>query len=283
MKFLPYRLPKRTADSHKYSYGHLLLAAGSLRFPGAAVLAAGAAVRSGAGLVTLAFPDTAYAAIAPQSPLTPLLPLPSEASGTFAPEALPLLLEAAAGKSAALLGPGLGQSDGTRNLVPAFVQGAELPLVLDADALNCLAAHKDILQERKHPTVLTPHGGEMARLCGSSAEEIHRSRAAAAETLAAETGAVVVLKGPQTIVCYAGRQYVNTTGNDGLAKGGSGDVLAGLLAGFLTQGMEPFAAACDAVYLHGVAGVRASMRLGKRGMTPLDLLSALQGVLLQQL
>ena len=277
-------LPKRDPSGHKGSFGHVLSVCGSLRFPGAAVLAALGAAHCGAGLVTAAFPLAAYPAIAPQLTLAPLLPLPGNRQGTLRLAALPPIMAALAGKDALLLGCGLGLNGDTVEITRTLLREAACPTVLDADGINAAAAHINDLRKARDaaaPLVLTPHPGEMARLTGLTAEEINRDREAVAMEFARARGLILVLKGAGTVVADGpgGRLYINATGNDGMAKGGSGDLLAGMTASLLAQGMPAFEAACCAVYLHGLAGDRAAARLSRRGMTPLDCLAELKTLL----
>ncbi len=285
-------LPKRDQSGHKGSFGHVLSVCGSLRYPGAAVLAALGAAHCGAGLVTAAFPAAAYPAIAPQLTVTPLLPLPGNRLGTLRIAALPTLLETLQGKNALLLGCGLGLNGDTKALTAALLREATCSFVLDADGINALAqdginaaaAHIDVFREAHDPAIsliLTPHPGEMARLTGLSVEEINQNREAIAQDFAKRHRVVLALKGAETVVADAAgrRLYVNSTGNDGMAKGGSGDLLAGMCASLLAQGMPAFEAVCAAVYLHGLAGDRAAARYSRRGMTPLECLAELKTLL----
>ena len=281
-------LPKRGQDSHKGDFGHLLSVCGSERYQGAAVLAALGAVRCGAGLVTAAFPRAAYAPIAAKLTTTPLLPLPGNRQGTLHVSALPPLREAIKGKSAVLLGCGLGLNADTKEIVQTLLSEIACPLVLDADGINAVAAHMHGEGE-SNPLgrdsracalpVLTPHPGEMARLAALTIEEIQRDRVQCAQQFANTYHCVLVLKGAGTVVAAPGREaYVNATGNAGLAKGGSGDLLAGMTASLLAQGMDAYDAAVCAVYLHGLAADRAAARFSQRGMTALDCARELKGI-----
>jgi len=256
--------------SHKGNYGHVLSVCGSRNMQGAAVLAANAAVHSGVGLITAAFPEAAYNAIAPKLTEPLLLPLPSTAEGTLAAVALPKLWEAIEKADAVLLGCGLGLNADTVEIVRDIVLNCPKPVILDADGINAICGHIDILSAAKAERVLTPHPGEMARLTGKPPSAALRERLAAAREFAEVHGAALVLKGANTLVAEAGtrRVYVNTTGNAGMATGGSGDLLAGILLSFLGQGMSPGDAARCAVYLHGAAGDAAAERLSQRGLTP---------------
>ncbi|MDR1927584.1 MAG: NAD(P)H-hydrate dehydratase [Oscillospiraceae bacterium] len=275
------RLPGRDESGHKGSFGHVLSVCGSLRYPGAAVLAALGAVHLGAGLVTAAFPLHAYPAIAPQLTVAPLLPLTGNRQGTLHVSALPQLREAMKGKSALLAGCGLGLNAHTREITAALLRETKCPLVLDADGLNALETDLRCLRPEQRQNggnlVLTPHPGEMARMTGCSVKELEAAREKMIPQFAALYKIVLVYKGANTLVASPeGALYRNETGNSGLAKGGSGDLLAGMLASLLAQGMPGFDAALCAVYLHGLAADRAATRLSKRGMTALDCLEELK-------
>lgn len=260
----------RDPISNKGDYGHLLSVCGSRRMPGAAVLAAKGAVAMGAGLVTAAFPEGAYAAVASKLTEPLLLPLHENREGTFAQAALPELRAALSKASAVLIGCGLGVNEDTVFLVERILEEASCPVILDADGINIAAAHIDMLKNRKAPLLLTPHPGEMARLCGCTAAEIQADRTGAARRFAREYGVTLVLKGANTVIAgeNAASLFVNRTGNPGMAQGGSGDLLAGMLASLAAQGMEPLRAAAAAVYLHGLAGDVAAKHYSMCGMTP---------------
>ncbi|MDR0883621.1 MAG: NAD(P)H-hydrate dehydratase [Oscillospiraceae bacterium] len=262
-------LPTRARDAHKYDAGRVLSICGSLRFPGAAVLAARGAVAAGAGLVEAAFPQAAYSAIAPQLTEPVLLPLPCNQQGHLAKAALPELLAACQKADAVLLGCGLGQSLDTAYLVPQLVRECPVPLILDADALTLIARDTSVLRTRTAPTILTPHAGEMARLTGAPVGKSAAERLAVAHDFAAAFGVTLVLKGAGTLVAQGTRRavYRNTTGNPGMATAGCGDLLAGMILAYLGQGLLPRHAAECAVYVHGYWGDRAERRVGMRGVT----------------
>lgn len=269
-------LPARPEEGHKGTFGKVDIVAGCEGYTGAPVLAARAAVRGGTGLVFLQVPRCVYPIIAVKCDEAMPSPLPDQ-GGKLGAEALPLILERAKGCDAVLLGPGLGRSEESDQVAREVAKNLEKPLVLDADGLNALDGHITILRGRKSPTVLTPHDGEFARLTGHWPGE---NRQAEALALAEQTGAVVVLKGHRTVVAEPGGSLcVNTTGNAGMAKGGSGDVLAGLTVSLLAQGMSAFHAAAAAVWVHGRAGDLCRDELGERAMTPSDLISHLSAVL----
>jgi len=278
-------VPERPDAGHKGDFGHALIVAGSPGKSGAAILAARAAVRAGAGLVTAAVPEPLLATVELGSVESMTLALPAGPAGQIAAGAVDRLLAAAAGKSVVALGPGLGQETETAEAIRRLVQEIDLPLVLDADGINAFAGRAGEIAGRAgdgRETVLTPHPGELGRLLGISAAEVQADRVAAARRAAEETGAVVVLKGHLTLVAIPdvegggeGEVYVNPTGNPGMATGGTGDVLTGLLAGLLAQGLPAAEAACLAVYLHGLAGDLVAVRRGDRGLAAGDLVEAL--------
>jgi ADP-dependent NAD(P)H-hydrate dehydratase / NAD(P)H-hydrate epimerase len=276
--------PPRPAAAHKGTFGHVLVVAGSVGKSGAAVLAASAALRAGAGLVTVAIAEPALPLVAQARAELMTEPLPVSASGALDREAVTRALALAKERDAVVLGPGLGQQASTQEFVREFVRRCPAPLVVDADGLNALAGTKGQVERlrREAHTVLTPHPGEMARLSGSGTAEVQRRRLEAARALALETGSVVVLKGQRTIVAAAdGRAAVNPTGNPGLATGGTGDVLAGIVGALLARGTEPWPAACAAVFLQGAAGDRARDRHGEESMLAGDVVDALAEVLPQ--
>ncbi len=269
-------LPPRTPDAHKGMYGKLLLTSGSSRYRGAAQLAAAGALRIGTGLVTLASTERVIAAAAPALPECIYLPLGESVTGTIAASSLPALLAAAEGSTALAVGCGLAQSPDTAALVLGLAKHAGCPLLVDADGLNLLAGQLDLLKGRAFPTVLTPHPGEMARLCGCTTAEVQAAREDSACGLARRTGCVVVLKGRGTLVAAPdGRCFYNTCGGPGLARGGSGDVLTGLIGGLLAQGLAPLDAAVCGVWLHGTAADACAARRGVISMLPHELLDDL--------
>lgn len=267
-------LPDRNTDSHKGDFGKILLLCGSRGFTGAAYLAAMGALRSGAGLVYLGVPESIYAIEAVKLNEPVVFPLPDE-SGKLSTAAIPEILERLSKINAVLVGPGLGQSEGTREVVRAILEEAKCPVVLDADGINVLTEHKDILRGRTSPTILTPHAGEFSRLCG----QLGADRIAAAKAAAEDLGCIMVLKGHQTCITDGFGVYVNPTGNPGMAVGGSGDVLAGIITALLGQGITPLEAAACGVWLHGKAGDLCAEAMGQYGMLPTDMLEVLPRLL----
>ncbi len=264
--------PKRDIMGNKGTFGHVLSVCGSKNMQGAAVLAATGAIRCGAGLVTAAFPESAYSAIASKLTEPLMLPLPSNEEGTFSSAAIPTIVGRTDKASAVLVGCGLGLNFETKELVNALVFNCEKPLIIDADGINAIACNIDILKEAKAPVLLTPHPGEMARLTGKTVAEIEKDRVKTAVDFANEYNVTVLLKGASTVIAtpHSNRVYVNTTGNPGMAKGGSGDLLSGMIASFVAQGLNVFDAAVLGAYIHGAAGDRAAHRLSMAGMTPSD-------------
>ncbi len=269
-------LPPRRADTHKGTYGHLLIVAGGPGKSGAAVLAARAAIRSGVGLITVGVPSPLLHGVDQSSAESMTLELAAGARGELDEVAAETILRECEGRDALALGPGLGTETGTAAAVRQAALACPLPLVLDADGLNAFAGRLDELATREAPTVLTPHPGELARLLDVGTGEIQANRIAFARQAAEVAGAIVVLKGHQTLVAEAdGNVWVNPTGNPGMATGGSGDVLTGIVGSFLAQGIAPIRAALAAVYLHGLAGDLAAQRVGEPCLAAGDLLDEL--------
>ena len=263
-------LPDRNPWGHKGNFGKLLLLCGSRGYTGAAFFAAMGALRAGAGLVFLGVPESIYGIEAVKLNEPVIFSLP-DAGGRLSADAVPEILTRLPQMDAVLVGPGLGQSEGTLAVVRAVLEKAECPVVVDADGINVLSAHRDLLRGRKSPTILTPHDGEFARLGGVIGED----RMAAAAALAEELGCVVLLKGHETCITDGTDGYLNPTGNPGMAVGGSGDVLAGVITALLGAGLPPLEAAACGAWLHGAAGDRCAAELGQYGMLPTDMLSAL--------
>lgn len=247
-------LPRRDDDAHKGDTGHVLVIAGGPGKTGAAVMTSMTALRSGAGLATLGIPKTLNSVVEAQMTEAMTLPLPDSDKGLLTVEAYDLIVQAAEGKQCIAIGPGMGTASATAELVRRVADKSDLPIVIDADGLNNLAGHLDLLTKRSAPTVLTPHPGEMARLLDITTAQIQQDRIAAARTLAQQYHVHVVLKGARTLVAAPdGQVWINTTGNAGMASGGMGDVLTGLIAGLLAQGCPVSEAAIAGVYLHGLA------------------------------
>lgn len=266
-------LPDRAVDAHKGDFGKILLLCGSKGYTGAAYLAAQASLRSGAGLVFLGVPESIYQIEAVKLNEAIVFSLPDE-EGKLSAAAIPEILERLPKMDAVLIGPGLGQSDGVFQVVKAVLEQAACPVVLDADGINLIAAHKDIVRGRTAPTILTPHAGEFGRLGGNPEE-----RTVAAEAMARVLGCILLLKGHHTVITDGKTTYINPTGNPGMAVGGSGDVLAGIITALVGQEIAPLEAAACGAWLHGAAGDICAAEIGQYGMLPTDMLNALPRLL----
>ncbi len=274
-------LPHRAPYIHKGNNGTLLSICGSYGMAGAAVLSGMAALRCGVGLLRCAVPKTIYPIVSSELTEAVFTPANASESGTISfHEFDRLQFEIMEKASAVLIGCGLGLTEDTVSLVSQLIISSTKPMVIDADGINAAAQNTDVLRGAMAPVILTPHPGEMARLMGVTTHEVQRDRCSAAKNFAAQYNCTVVLKGAHTIIALPdGNAYVNLTGNNGLAKGGSGDVLAGMIASFLAQGCDPEAAAIFGVYYHGLAADRCAERLSPRTMLPRDLLQELPQVI----
>jgi len=272
--------PRRTGDEHKGNFGRVLVIAGSRGMSGAAVMAAQAAARSGAGLVTLGVPAGIHDIVETKLTEVMTFPLSQTKRGTLSIDALEEIINRLGNSDVLALGPGLGIDEDTAELVKEIMLNLKIPCVLDADGLNVLAGKAELFKTVKTDLVLTPHPGEMSRLTGRTTEQIQYDRLGVTVTKAASWGAVVVLKGAGTVVAGPDNTlFINNTGNPGMAAGGSGDVLTGIIAGFLAQGMPALHAAASGVYLHGLAGDAAAREKGMAGLLAGDLLEHLPAVL----
>lgn len=267
-------LPVRKVNTHKGDYGKVLLLCGSKGYTGAVALAAMGALRCGAGLVYLGVPESIYEIEALKLLEPVVFPLPDE-DGMYSDLACgPITLKL--GKmDAVLMGPGIGQSEGVLSVVKTVLKEFQGPVVLDADGINVLAMHKDILRDRTASTILTPHDGEFARLGG----RISDNRMECAKELAGELGCIILLKGHHTVITDGIECYRNETGNPGMAVGGSGDVLSGIIVSLLGQGVSPLLAAACGAWLHGASGDLCAQEIGQYGMLPQDMLNALPRLL----
>lgn len=265
-------LPKRNPISNKGDYGHVLSLCGSKCMAGAAVLAATGAVRGGAGLVTAAFPECAYPAISSKLTSPLLLPLEYNSEGTFSADATEKIKSALKKATAVLFGCGMGINKDTVAVSAEILKSSECPIVIDADGINIISRNINVLKAAKVPIIITPHPGEMSRLTGKSIRQIQSDRIQTAVDFANEHGVTVILKGANTVVAIPDEKtaYVNTTGNAGMSKGGSGDLLAGIVSAFLASGMSAEDSSVLAVFLHGLAGDIAAKKYSVTAMTPTD-------------
>ncbi|MBI2160333.1 MAG: NAD(P)H-hydrate dehydratase [Candidatus Rokubacteria bacterium] len=268
--------PPRPRDAHKGSYGHLLIVAGSLGKTGAAALAARAAMRSGAGLVTVATPASQQPVVAGLVLEAMTEALPETPAHTLALKAREVVAELALRRDAVALGPGIGLDEETQTVARGLVQEVPKPMAVDADALSALVGHLDILRDAPAARCLTPHPGEMARMLGAAAGDVQRDRVGAVRDFATRYRVHVVLKGAWSALGDPdGRVFVNPTGNPGMASGGTGDVLTGMLGAFLARGLTPAAALQSAVFLHGLAGDIATEGAGEESLIASDVIAAL--------
>ena len=280
--FIAENLPVRQRNSHKGTYGRLLNLAGCQSYPGAAVLSTLAAMRTGAGYVVLASTGQVCRMAQHQLPETVMLELPADQTGGISAQALPLLLEHAEKASALLIGNGLGPAPDAEQVVIALLEQAHCPVILDADGINLVARNIDIWKRVQCPVILTPHPMELSRLTGLSIEQIIADPLAAGLSFAQEHGVTVVVKGAYTATAMAsGQVWVNTTGNAGLAKAGTGDVLAGMIGALAAQGISLAHAAACGVYLHGRAGDLAAQKHSQYGMLARDVIDAVCNVFLE--
>lgn len=270
--------PPAKRNSHKGSFGHLLNIAGCMRYSGAAAMSTRAALRSGVGLCTLATTERAVTMLAPTINEATYLPLPQTDGGFISAESVELIDGALRKATAVTLGCGMGNSEDTRKIAEFVIRNAVCPIIIDADGINSISYNIDILRERKGETILTPHPLEFSRISGMSVKEIQRGRLEAARDFAEEYGVTVVLKGAYTVIASPVEIYVNTTGNAGLAKGGSGDTLTGIIGAMAAQGIPPFKAAVSGVYCHGLAADIAARELPREYMLAGDITAALREV-----
>ena len=272
--------PRRSPTSHKGTAGHVLVVAGSTGKAGAAAMSGLGALRSGAGLVTLAIPESLNVIIQSQIPEIMTVPLDGRKKGCWDESLITAVREEFAGKKCLAMGPGIGTSAGTRQFVLDLLDNLPIPLVLDADGLNCIADRLDILKKLHAPAILTPHPGEMSRLTGTSVSDIQADRIGIARNFSVTHGVHLVLKGARTVVAHPdGRVFINLTANPGMGTGGMGDVLTGVIAGLLAQGLGPEAAAHVGVYLHGNAANVLTQSQGPFGFLATEVAEALPKVI----
>ena len=278
---LPAQLLQRKAKTHKGDYGHILILAGSRRFSGAALLCASAAMRSGAGLVTLGIPKSInLALIKAKPPEIMTLGLPETKEGTLSLSALAKISVILQQTDVLIIGPGLGRNSSTYSLIRKIIAQCTHPMVIDADALNALGKNLSLLKNHGGAIVLTPHHKEMGRLFGQSVSEILKRRKLIAQKYAKYYNTTIVLKGHHSLVASGkGDLYINKTGNPGMATAGSGDVLSGIIGAFLAQGLQAFSAAKYATYIHGLAGDIAAKEKTQIGLIASDIINRIPDAL----
>ncbi len=263
----------RPDDSNKGTLGSLLCICGSYGMAGAAIMAGKAALRCGIGLLKIAVPKSIYPVCTTNILESVYYPLEETSNGVISSKNTDFLLKMCEKSSAVVIGCGLSVCDDTKNLVQSVITNCEKPLVIDADALNCICNKPEILKNLKAPAIITPHPGEMARLLHSTPKTVNSNRENTAIDFAKKFGVVTVLKGAGTIIASSdGEVYINHTGNSGMATGGSGDVLSGIIGSLLAQGASPINAAAAGVFLHGTIGDLAAEKLGKISMLPTDMI-----------
>lgn len=272
---------KRDKNSNKGTFGHQLNICGSYLMPGAAVICAKAALKSGAGLVKCAFPKSIYPVMTAHMTQPLFKPLCENEEKTISMGALNDVFEEFKWADSVVIGCGLGNNDDTQMIVDQVIKTSEVPVILDADGINAAAPFIDIIRSKNAPLIITPHPGEMARLIGEDIDYVQSHRAEVAKAFALENDVILVLKGANTIVTDGKEIYFNTTGNPGMAMGGTGDMLSGMIGSFVAQGMTPFDAAKSAVYIHGYIGDVCEQELSQRGMTVDDMLS-IEGAVLSE-
>ena len=263
----------RSLDGHKGNYGRVFIVAGSKGMEGAGLLAAKAALRSGAGIVELAVPQGAFDAVRGVVPEVITRGLQDDEEGRLASKSSNEIISGIQEASTLLMGPGIRTTSEVKDIVFSTIEDCNKPAVFDADALNVIAKEPAILLQRPEATIITPHPGEMARLMGISTTDVQEDRLRIAESFAQKYKVIVVLKGHSTLIAAPwGENWVNPTGNPGMGTAGSGDVLGGVIASFLAQGMKPLEAAVCGVYIHGAAGDAAAEKYGQWGMIASDII-----------
>jgi len=271
------KIPPRIKNSHKKTYGHAFVLAGSPGMTGAAALASQAAIRSGCGYVTLGVPESLNPIMEAKLTEVMTLPLPETECSGLSVEALLKIMSFSSDATSLAIGPGLSAAPETLSLVRMIVQRADKPIVVDADAISAFAEHKEMLNNK--PLVITPHPGEFCKLTLIDKKKILASPDKVAAKFAKEHGIVVVLKGHRAVVTDGKNIYINASGNPGMSTAGAGDVLTGMITSFLAQGALPFEAAAMGVYFHGRAGDQCAKRIGMMGMIAGDIVKMIPGVL----
>lgn len=273
---IPALMPQRRPDSNKSDYGRVLVVTGSTGMTGSGCLASMSALRTGAGLVYAGVPKSLAPVCAAKMTEPIIIPLEDNGEGCLSASCAGHILELAENMDVVAIGPGLTASEDIRKIVEAVIENCRVPLVIDADALNAISADPSVLKKLKTEAVLTPHPGEMARLAGTNTKQVQSDRIGTSSEFAQKYGTVVVLKGSRTVVAYPdGRVLINTTGNAGMATAGAGDVLTGIIAGIIAQGVQAGNASAMGVCLHGIAGDAAAEVTGMHGLVAGDIVDIL--------
>jgi NAD(P)H-hydrate epimerase len=273
-------IPARDPESHKGAYGHAFILAGSPGKTGAAALAGQAAMRVGAGLVTIGTPAQLNPILEIKVTEVMTEPLPDDATGFLDMSSLQRVTELLPGKAVVAIGPGISDREETARLVHKTIEAVTVPMVIDADGLNAIARAPEVLKKAHAPVVLTPHPGEMARLMSTTTQAVQADRIGTAKRFAGDYGVIVILKGARTIIAEpGGHVYINPTGNPGMASGGMGDVLTGMISGFLAQGLDPVFSARISVFMHGLIADEVASRIGPVGIIAADIIDEIQRTL----
>lgn len=271
--------PKRSVNSHKGDFGHQLNICGSYKMCGASVISAKSALKTGVGLLKCVFPKSIYPVMTSHLTQPLFSPMSENEDKTLSMGSLTHILKELTWADSVVLGCGIGNNDDTQVLTNQIIRECDVPIVLDADGINCILPNIDILREAHSDVVITPHPAEMARLVNENTAYVQRNRIAVAKAFANEYGCIVALKGANTVVTNGDDVFVNTTGNAGMAMGGTGDMLAGMIGSFIAQGIDSFNSAVCAVYIHGLCGDITAQELSQRGMTVDDMLELLPALL----
>jgi NAD(P)H-hydrate epimerase len=271
------RFKKRRPDTNKGNYGKVVIISGSYGMAGASFLCCKGAYKSGAGLVYLCIPKSIYPILGTKLTCTVIHPVDETEEGTFSNTSYNQIIKLAQRCDVAAIGPGITTHPQTKQLVKELIKNLKIPVVIDADGLNSISDEPDILKDAKTDIIITPHPGELSRLIKVSIPEIQKAREKFARGIAERFGVITVLKGYRTVVSDGKKLFVNPTGNPGMASGGSGDVLTGMIAGLIGQGYPLFESACTGVYLHGFAGDLAAKKYGEISMIATDILEFLPG------
>ena len=274
--------PQRDSESHKGNFGHLLILAGSPGKTGAAALASNAAMRCGTGLVTLCIPQSLNASVEPQVIEAMTCPLPDDNKGILTESAFEKIIEIAKNKDAIAIGPGIGTDKSTKNLIEKLIKTIDIPIIMDADSLNLIAQNPQILKKTTAEIILTPHPGEMARLAVTTTQEIQNNRLDSARNFSDKFSVTLVLKGSNTIICLPDKKaFICPVGNPGMASGGMGDVLTGIIAGFRAQGFSSEHASIAGTYIHGMCGDMLAESMGGFGFLASDMVKIIPGAINQ--
>lgn len=276
------RLPERYPEANKGTFGKLLCVCGSKNMPGAAFFSIAAAVKCGVGLAEAVIPESIYEATSKKISEVTFHTVPEDEDGFISDKSIEVILKEAEKCSAVLLGCGMGWNQNTKSITYELIRGLNIPMIIDADGINVISENIDILKEAKSEIILTPHLKEMSRLISKDVETISADKARCAKKLSEKYGITTVLKGNKTAVSDPdGNVFVNTTGNEGMAKGGSGDVLSGMIGSFLAQRLSPIDAVICAVFIHGMSGDSCKAKLSSVSMTPTDIINELPNIFLQ--